>query len=436
MRSKRRSIVKLIVLLSLGCPLGSGTAQGQSAGGPALAANPAPAPASGWQPAAPLGGEITVTQSASQAVIQGNSIACSDQSTGRHAENSYYRAFDLTAAGISTDFQISSVSFGVERATATSGRQPVEIRLYNAPSFPAGYPGNATLIGSAGLSVAPQSLTLLTAPINAASLAGALLVVEILTPDGRSLGNSFFIGSNSAGQSAPSYIRAPACGVNAPTNLAVLNLPNLHIVMNIRGTTPPIAGNDDAITAEDTPVALDVLSNDSAPGTLRISQVSAPANGTATLSGTTQIVYTPALNFTGTDAFAYTATNGAINIVGQVTVTVAAVNDPPTVAAPIADQQAPVRRAFSFVLPAGTFRDVDAGDTLAYAAGLAAGGSLPAWLRFNPDTRSFSGTPPLGAIGALDIQVIARDQSNATASDTFTLAIIGSRVSLPLLSRR
>ena len=54
------------------------------------------------------------------------------------------------------------------------------------------------------------------------------------------------------------------------------------------------------------------------------------------------------------------------------TLTVANVNDAPTVANPIADQAATQDAAFSFTLPAGTFADVDAGDTLSYSATLVA----------------------------------------------------------------
>lgn len=67
------------------------------------------------------------------------------------------------------------------------------------------------------------------------------------------------------------------------------------------------------------------------------------------------------------------------------------------------------------------FADLDSA-TLAYAATLADGTSLPAWLNFDAAIRSFSGTPPANRSSALDLRVGASDGA-ARASDTFRLAI-------------
>ena len=74
--------------------------------------------------------------------------------------------------------------------------------------------------------------------------------------------------------------------------------------------------------------------------------------------------------------------------------------------------------ATSFQIPAGTFADVDAGDSLSYTTS-----TLPSWLSFNAATRTFSGTPVNADVGALTITVTAKDGSNATASDSFVLTI-------------
>ena len=70
-------------------------------------------------------------------------------------------------------------------------------------------------------------------------------------------------------------------------------------------------------------------------------------------------------------------------------VTVVNVNDPPTLVHPLTDQSVSEDAALTYQLPADTFQDVDAGDTLSYAATLADGGRLPGWLRFDPNTRNF-----------------------------------------------
>ncbi|WP_208611020.1 putative Ig domain-containing protein, partial [Rhizobium tibeticum] len=94
------------------------------------------------------------------------------------------------------------------------------------------------------------------------------------------------------------------------------------------------------------------------------------------------------------DAFSYTMRDTAgATATASLTVTIHGANDAPVLAAQTATQNATVGTAFSFVLPANTFTDVDSGETFTYAATAADGSSLPAWLSFNATTRTFSGTP-------------------------------------------
>ncbi len=73
----------------------------------------------------------------------------------------------------------------------------------------------------------------------------------------------------------------------------------------------PIAQNDTASTLESTPIIISVLSNDSDVdgNLLTIHSVTQGANGTVTTNSTT-VTYTPHLNFTGTDSFTYTISDG------------------------------------------------------------------------------------------------------------------------------
>lgn len=102
--------------------------------------------------------------------------------------------------------------------------------------------------------------------------------------------------------------------------------------------------------------------------------------------------------------------------------TVTPFNDAPTLAAPIADRSATQGAAFSFVLPANTFADVD-NPTLALSATLAGGAALPSWLTFNAATRTFSGTPGAANVGAVDIAVTATDAGGKTAGDIFKVTV-------------
>ncbi|MDA9544738.1 hypothetical protein ACM43_09230, partial [Bradyrhizobium sp. CCBAU 45321] len=93
------------------------------------------------------------------------------------------------------------------------------------------------------------------------------------------------------------------------------------------------------------------------------------------------------------DIFNYTMrdTAGATSST-TLTVTIHGANDAPVLAAQTGNQTATVGTSFSLTLPAGTFTDVDSGDSLAYTATAADGTALPAWLTFNASTRTFSGT--------------------------------------------
>lgn len=98
------------------------------------------------------------------------------------------------------------------------------------------------------------------------------------------------------------------------------------------------------------------------------------------------------------------------------------VNHAPVVATALLDQSATENTPFSYVVPATSFTDAD-NDSLSYTAQLADGSALPGWLTFDTATRSFSGTPNDTASGNYSIKVTASDGSNATVSDSFTLAV-------------
>lgn len=174
-------------------------------------------------------GDIILTHSVSQSIISGNSVSCN--SAGLHTDNSYWRSFDLNSFGIYSELNVKAVEIGIEQATSSGSGQPLTVNLYtSAGAFPG---GARTLIGTTTVTVSDQSGTIISIPITASVPAGSELVVEIFTPDGQAVGNSFFIGSNNLGQTAPSYISASGCGVPTPTDLSSLGFPNMHIVMNV-----------------------------------------------------------------------------------------------------------------------------------------------------------------------------------------------------------
>ncbi|MFA7382658.1 MAG: putative Ig domain-containing protein [Desulfurivibrionaceae bacterium] len=113
----------------------------------------------------------------------------------------------------------------------------------------------------------------------------------------------------------------------------------------------------------------------------------------------------------------------AISTSGSSVVAVSAAAYSPALTRLIADQAVIEGQAFSLALPADTFVDGDAGDSLSYSAALVNGAALPAWLVFDPDARSFSGTPMLADLGSIEVQVSVADQSGHTASGIFGIAV-------------
>ncbi len=128
---------------------------------------------------------------------------------------------------------------------------------------------------------------------------------------------------------------------------------------------PPLAVDDTATTAEDTPVNIDVLANDSDVDgdTLSVTSVTTPTNGTAVIETDNTVTYTPDANFNGADSFDYTAddSNGGTDT-ATVTLTINAVNDPP-----LADANGPysANEGSSVDFDASGSTDVD-GDVLQY----------------------------------------------------------------------
>jgi len=96
-------------------------------------------------------------------------------------------------------------------------------------------------------------------------------------------------------------------------------------------------------------------------------------------------------------------------------------NTIPSLSAPIADQTASSKTSFTFDIST-SFSDAD-GDTLVYSAKTIAGGSIPSWLSFDPQTGIFTGTPVKGDVAVTNISVVADDQASGIVSDSFALTV-------------
>lgn len=181
----------------------------------------------------------TITQSTSQEIVSGNSFTCNNGPFV--TETHYFRAFDMGTFTGGQEYDVTSVSFGIELAQSAGMGQPITVNLYANHGMP--FPGGdwlTNLIGSAeAVNVLDQSLTVLDVPLTATVPAGTLeLVMEVTNPNGVPAGNLFAIGSNPDPETGLSYLSAGFCGIIVPTPTGDIAFPDMHIVFNVNGTCP------------------------------------------------------------------------------------------------------------------------------------------------------------------------------------------------------
>jgi hypothetical protein len=178
--------------------------------------------------------------------------------------------------------------------------------------------------------------------------------------------------------------------------------------------------NDNASTAEDTPVVISVLPNDSDRDGDPLTVTNAiAANGVVTINPDGTITYTPNPNFNGVDTITYTISDGnGGTSVATVTVGVGLVNDPP-VATALANL-ANVDSAPISLSVASAYSDPD-GNPLEFTAT-----GLPAGLSIGPDG-VISGTIDPAASqtnnGVYTVTVTASDGQGGAVSRTFTWTV-------------
>ena len=180
---------------------------------------------------------ITLTHSASQNIVSLNSVACSNQTTGATRDNQYYRVFNLTSMGVTSPLTVTSVEIAIETALGATGTQSATLIL--ATLVGTIETGTRTTVATQPVTVADQDLTILNIPINAVIPAGSQLVVEFSTPDGDLAPNTIYVGSNSLGETSPSYLTSTTCGIVTPTDTSTLGFPQMQMVMNVKGTHIP-----------------------------------------------------------------------------------------------------------------------------------------------------------------------------------------------------
>jgi hypothetical protein len=188
----------------------------------------------------------------------------------------------------------------------------------------------------------------------------------------------------------------------------------------------PVAVNDSLTTPEDTAVtytAAQLLGNDTDVdgNTLTISSVTNVTGGTVVLNGDGTVTFTPTANFNGAASFSYKATDGvAESNLATVSITVAAINDPPVAIndSLTATQDIPV--TYSAVQLLGNDTDVDGNAlTISSVTGVTGGAVV-----LNSDgTVTF--TPSSNFTGSASFTYVVQDGGGATSSSaTVTVNVV------------
>ena len=181
--------------------------------------------------AANLNAQVISQSSDPVTITASNSPACGEP--GLHTADNYYsRAFNLADYGINYDYKITNVAFGVEYANKPFD---VKVNLYNlVGSYPSGI---ITPLATALVSVSSASaLTVVNTGTKITEIvpAGSQIVLEI-AHKGAGLNQIFRMGSNAAGETKPSYIKATACNINNHVTTASIGFGDANWVMTITG---------------------------------------------------------------------------------------------------------------------------------------------------------------------------------------------------------
>ena len=209
----------------------------------------------------------------------------------------------------------------------------------------------------------------------------------------------------------------------ADTEGALSNVAAVSVVLQLQ-STGVVANDDNAETQEDNAVAVNVLANDGDPTRVlnpaSINVVVPATNGMAQAGADGLITYTPNENFFGEDSFTYTVkdTSGDTSNAALVSVSVAPVNDAPTIAG------TPITSIISGNIyqfkPSAS--DIDS-SVLTFSVE-----NKPVWGAFDASTGELTGTPAETDAGLYEnILITVSDEEGLSARlSSFSIEVIST----------
>ncbi|WP_026450611.1 T9SS type A sorting domain-containing protein [Aequorivita capsosiphonis] len=228
--------------------------------------------------------QTLLTQSIDPDTVDDSGVACWDNQGGTYSQNSFFRAYDMEDFGVTGDFEITELQYG--QGAADDGKE-VFLNVYTSNKTDLNT-ATLTLVGGTGhTSSAADDLTMVTVPFSATIPAGSIVVFEVNAGDSNGEpGQTYFPGTNGAGENDLSYLMAEDCGIFEPTPVGQVAGVEYY-VMNVLGDEVLSVGSNlaDVISVYPSP-ATDIL-NIQLPSSVDVESASL----TSVLGKTTGVAY-------------------------------------------------------------------------------------------------------------------------------------------------
>ncbi|MBL9119249.1 MAG: hypothetical protein JNL80_04960 [Phycisphaerae bacterium] len=189
-----------------------------------------------------LCGSVSLTQNVDSSSITPNNTATCGDNNGASAENGHARQFIAPET-----FRVECVRFGIQQNIGPAWA--VEVLVHQGSLAQPG--SSLVLLDSAAVEI-PAGTTgeffTATFPDGGPTIQeGTPFVIELkvrsrVPADGGD-GGFLYLGSNNAGESGPTYLRASSCGLDTFVDLGTIGFPQTDILIDIGGTpVTPIGG--------------------------------------------------------------------------------------------------------------------------------------------------------------------------------------------------
>lgn len=223
-----------------------------------------------------LKAQVMTQNTTPNTVASTGSVACAGPAAGPNyytSDNSYIRLFKLADYGITYDYKITNIAFGVQLASRTlagsstdiGGTFPVEVWVYTTTgTTPTGT--LTSVSGTNALATVNVSSTNNAGMVNTGTSvnqiipAGQNIVVEVWhdgntgkTGTTASPFERFYMGTHPGGQTSPSYLSSEGCSISSPIATgtgALAGFASAQWVMTITGQNA-ILGTTEVINSRD-----------------------------------------------------------------------------------------------------------------------------------------------------------------------------------------